>query len=161
MFKLPDDILQFQILPFLDPACDLKLVNKKFNNIDFEKYCTLIQPHGIVEEYHWKTKNMLTRYSYVNGKEHGLSESWFDDGLQRWKCNFKNGKMNGLNEIWYPNGQQKCKDNYQDDKFHGVCEGWYVGGAQLYKWNFQNGMEYGLQETWEENGLHKYREEFC
>lgn len=115
MFRIPDVILKYQILPFfLESECPLKGINKEFNKINYIKYCAHVQPHGIIETYHWKTKKIFMRYSYMNGKRHGLEERWYENGLQEYKCNYVDGILHGLCECWYENGQQEYKFNYEN-----------------------------------------------
>lgn len=68
-------LLQNTLLPYFHHPYPLKLLNKKFNTLNYEKYNTNLQPHGILETYNPKTKLILERETYKNGILNGLSEN--------------------------------------------------------------------------------------
>ncbi len=82
-------LLQNTLLSYFDIPLPLVSLNKRFSNLNYEKYNTHIQPHGIIESYHIKTKNIYQKIDYkpssgtrpkgVNGKLNGLFEEWYDD----------------------------------------------------------------------------------
>jgi len=74
-------ILQNTLLPYFCEAEPLKYLNKQFLKLNYEKYNTYIQPHGIVETCDLKTKMMRDSKTYKNGKLHGLQE-YYDDDMQ-------------------------------------------------------------------------------
>jgi antitoxin component YwqK of YwqJK toxin-antitoxin module len=98
----------------------------------------------------------LYKWNFVNGKKHGLQETWYDNGQQTCKWNFVNGRKNGLQEVWYKNGKQMCKWNYVNGQQHGLQETWYDNGREEYEENYVNGRKHGLQKGWHRNGRQEY-----
>jgi len=105
--------------------CDenlLKLINKKFYVLNYEKYNTHLQPHGIEEFYYPNNKIKQQMKTYKNGKLHGLEKIWHIDGKLWVQYNYKNGKLHGLCESWDRNGVLRYKENYKNGKKDGLCE---------------------------------------
>jgi len=117
-------LLQNILLPYFCNAEPLKLINKKFYGLNYKKYNTHIQPHGILETYHKNSKTLEDRITY------------------------KNGKLNGLSEEYYNHGQLYCRKNYKDNELDGLSEFWNESGKLCHRCNFKDGKLYGLPEYW-------------
>jgi antitoxin component YwqK of YwqJK toxin-antitoxin module len=46
--------------------------------------------------------------------KNGVVETYYDNGQQWSRTNYKNDKLNGLRETWYENGQQRSRSNFKD-----------------------------------------------
>ena len=66
-------------------------------------------------------------------------------GRQKYKENYVNGRQHGLQEGWYENGQQRHKQNYANGQKHGVQEYWCENGRQEYKKYYLDGVEVSQQ----------------
>ena len=91
-------VLENTLLPYFYDEYPLISLNKAFSKLNYEKYNTHLQPHGLWESYDFKTKLIV---KYKNGKLNGLSEEWFTNGKLYKNCWYKNSKLNGLYEIWF------------------------------------------------------------
>jgi antitoxin component YwqK of YwqJK toxin-antitoxin module len=140
--------------------CDenhLKLVNKFFYKLDYEKYNTHIKPHGIFETYYPDSKIVEKRDFWKNGEKY-ISEIWYDtrkygnNPILFKRCNYKNGKLNGLYEQWYLNGHILKKCNYKNNKLHGLYEQWYQCGQLAEKYWYKKNCKHGLYEQWYQSG---------
>lgn len=93
------------------------------------------------------------RCFYKNGKEHGLSEAWFENGTLSIRANYANGQLNGLYEEWdNVVGQQLQRVHYREGKKHGSYEEWFESGELSIRGNYENGERHGLFESWHDNG---------
>ena len=129
------ELLQNTLLPYFCEPEPLKLINIKFSKLNYEKYNTYIQPHGILETYNPKTKLLKSRKNYINSVRNGLYEEYYDiqedttiknsENLLIRK-NYKNGKPNGLYELWYNNGKLMESGIYQNGNLDGLCKKWSV-----------------------------------
>jgi len=72
-------LLQNTLLPYFCDEIPLKSTNKLFYRLNYEKYNTYIQPHGIIETYDIKTKMIRDQRTYKNGKLHGFQQCYNDD----------------------------------------------------------------------------------
>lgn len=86
------DLLQNILLPYFCYKHPLKLLNKQFSKLDYEKYNTHIQPHGILETYYKDTKSINTQKTYKNSQLNGLYACWYENGNIEIRCNFNNEK---------------------------------------------------------------------
>jgi antitoxin component YwqK of YwqJK toxin-antitoxin module len=168
-------LLQNTLLTYFSSEEDLKNLNKQFQNLNYEKYNTHIQPHGVVKTYYsngklneiktykngvldglselfYKTGKLWIKSTYKNGKLEGLWEDWYENGVLRYKINYKNGKLEGLWEDWYENGKISERYNYKNDKLDGLSETWHNNGQLYDRSNYINGELNGLSEEWYDNG---------
>jgi len=134
------DLLQNTLLPYFCEEEPLKLLNKLFWKLDYEKYNTHIQPHGIKETYYVETKIIEYRKTYKNGKLNGLYEQWRDDDTPVIKCYYKNGKLNGLYKSWWSNGQLSVTKIYENGKLNGLLQ-CRCSDGKLHRMNhYRNGI---------------------
>jgi antitoxin component YwqK of YwqJK toxin-antitoxin module len=145
-------LLENTLLPYFCNTESLNLINRLFSKLNYEKYLTYLQPHGIVETYCPNTKFIIQRVNYINGEMDGLSEEWFDNDKLSIKCNYKNGKLDGLFEEWYENGQLWIRQSFKNNNLEGLSEVWYDNGQLDYKANYKNGNYDGLFEEWYDDG---------
>jgi len=131
-------ILQNTLLPYFDDKNSLALVNKLFNNLNYEKYTTPIQPHGLKMTFDLKIKKIKEKANYKNGKLEGLYEKYYKGKLGK-RCNYKNGKLDGLYEEWWCNDRISMKYNYKNGKLHGLIKGWDPDGELNHKFNYVDG----------------------
>lgn len=92
----------------------------------------------------------LTRFE--QGKKHGPSLTWFEDGLKDEEGSYKDNKKDGLWTIWYLNGQKQSEGAYKDDKKDSLWTAWYSNGQKQWKATYREGKRDGLSTTWYENG---------
>ena len=91
---------------------------------------------SIKEEFH-ENGQLKSRINYQSkndgGKEHGLYETYYENGQLRVKGNVKDGKGHGLFEVYYENGQLRSKGNMKDGYEHGLRETYYENGQLEFK----------------------------
>ena len=51
----------------------------------------------------------------VDEAKNGVVETYYDNGQQLSRANYKDGNLDGLYEAWYENGQLESRVNYKDD----------------------------------------------
>ena len=104
--------------------------NGKLNKRRSFKYGKL---NGLSEEFTLFGDNpfhisaIICRANYKNGKEHGLSEWFHDNGQLKNTGNFKNGVAHGLQEHYW-HGELWVRENYKDGKLDGLFEHYYENG---------------------------------
>jgi antitoxin component YwqK of YwqJK toxin-antitoxin module len=90
--------------------------------------------------------------SFKDGKQDGLTTSWYTNGQKKTEANYKNGEKNGLNTNWFENGQKEAESNYKDGKEDGLTTVWYTNEQKKSEMNYKDGKEDGLAKKWSENG---------
>jgi len=118
-------LLQNTLLPYFDSAESLKFINKLFSELNYEKYNTHIQPHGVLETYYPETRVIESKITYKNGEKDGSYEVWFNkpnnNQLSK-KWYFTIGKPNGLYEEYRIDGSVFIRTNW----INGFCDNLWV-----------------------------------
>jgi antitoxin component YwqK of YwqJK toxin-antitoxin module len=133
-------LLQNTLLPYLCEAEPLKLINKLFNKLNYEKYLTYTQPHGIRKTYYSNNKNIKSIENYRNGELNGLYQKFYKSGKLYIKEYYKDDVEDGLYEKYYENGKLNqrcyCKDGYYD----GLFESWNQDGELIQQKTYKDGL---------------------
>lgn len=90
--------------------------------------------------------------SYLKGKKHGFSSSYYLNGKLNDKRSYKNGKSFGKQIGFWENGKQKFEFIYINDKREGLQKQWYESGKPYAFLTFKDDKEDGMQQAWRENG---------
>jgi len=126
-------LLENTLLTYFDEEEPLKNINKQFQNLNYEKYNTHIEPHGVKISYYPDTKIIEEKVTYANGKLNGLYEEYYSNGTLKLKTYYKNDLKNGLSEQWHNNGRKWIRSNYKDGELDGLYEAWYSNGLLFEK----------------------------
>jgi len=90
--------------------------------------------------------------SYFQGKQHGLTKTFFPNAKLETERNYKDGIGYGRHFGYWQNGNKKFDFIYINDKREGIQKQWYESGSQYYALSFTNDQENGKQKAWRENG---------
>ena len=63
------------------------------------------------QEY-YKSCQLMSERNYKDGKLHGLSRRWHDNGKLMSEHYYKDGEYHGCNRIWYNDGQLESETYY-------------------------------------------------
>ena len=92
---------------------------------------------------------ILALGQFKDGKRHGLTTRWYENGQKREEVNYKDHKKDGLGTEWYGNGQKRQEVNYKDYK-HMSAEVWKPNGEKCTKTNLKDGN--GFWVWYRQNG---------
>jgi len=145
-------LLQNILLPYFCEKEPLKFIYEFFYKLNYEKYLTHLQPHGIIETYYKDTKTIEERKTYENERTNGLWKRWYENGQLYIKCTVKDEKINGLHEQWYEKGELYNRCNYKSGLCDGLREIWYSNGRLMLKTYYKNDEIRGSYKVWNENG---------
>jgi antitoxin component YwqK of YwqJK toxin-antitoxin module len=104
----------------------------------------------IKEEY--ATGTLKSIGSYFQGKQHGLTKTFFPNAKLETERNYQDGIGYGRHFGYWQNGNKKFDFIYINDKREGIQKQWYESGSQYYELSFTNDQENGMQKAWRENG---------
>ena len=97
---------------------------------------------SVKESFH-STGKLQSRINYQpksgGGKQHGLSEWYYDSGQLKSKFNYKDGRVDGLAEIYFENGQLMTKLNHKDGRKDGLFESYDQDGKSQSKECYRKG----------------------
>jgi len=137
-----------QVAPFTGKAAGYFGDGKLHRRIDFQNG----KEHGITKSWYQSgTVESEGRYT------EGLSDSlwtWYDrDGNKRVQVTFDRGKKIGMEKQWYPNGQEKFVTTYSNDgKQNGTHSGWFENGQMKFTTSYANGLRDSLYVAWYKDG---------
>jgi antitoxin component YwqK of YwqJK toxin-antitoxin module len=106
---------------------------------------------GHIQEFYSKKKLKISG-SYLLGKQHGISRTYYSTGILRDSRTYKENLAYGRHYGYWENGNMKFDFNYFNDKMDGVQKQWYQSGSPYTALTFQNDNEIGMQKAWRENG---------
>ena len=89
---------------------------------------------------------------YGNALFSGITREKYSTGLIKSTVSFRNGKENGISETFYEGGEKETIRFYtvgEKDSIHG---GWWPGGQLKFEYHFKNGNYNGLFTEWYANG---------
>lgn len=90
--------------------------------------------------------------SFFQGKQHGVTKTFFPNGKLETERNYRNGLAYGRHFGYFQNEKMKFDFMYLNDKREGVQKQWYESGKKYYELTFTGDQENGMQKAWRENG---------
>jgi antitoxin component YwqK of YwqJK toxin-antitoxin module len=90
--------------------------------------------------------------SYWNGKQEGITKTFFPNGKLKDSRSYKDNKAFGRHYGYWANGYQKFDFIYVNEKREGLQKQWYESGKPYAFLTFKNDREDGMQKAWRENG---------
>lgn len=100
----------------------------------------------------YNTDTIKSMASYFEGKQHGISQTFFLNGQLETVRSYKNGFAYGRHFGYWENGNIKFDFIYFNDKRQGVQKRWYKSGHKYSILTFSDDREDGMQKAWRENG---------
>lgn len=109
--------------------------------------------------YQEKSKEVMTRENYVNGKLDGKVTTYYPNGKITEETNYKNGKKEGEENYYSLEGMLLKKFRYKNDKLEGpafyydaygnlVIEGFYKNEKKHGLWKYYKDGKVTLEETY-------------
>jgi antitoxin component YwqK of YwqJK toxin-antitoxin module len=90
--------------------------------------------------------------AYLNGKQEGVTTTFYPSGKMRDSRSYKNGMAFGRHYGYWENGHLKFEFIYVNDKREGINKQWYISGKPYAFLTFKDDKEHGMQRAWRENG---------
>jgi antitoxin component YwqK of YwqJK toxin-antitoxin module len=105
--------------------------------------------HGLSTEWYENGQKSLER-NLIYGMEQGSWIRWYKDGTQALIATYKDGKQVGLSRAWYENGRRKSEISYKDGKVVTIVV-WKPNGEKCPVTNVKGGN--GVEAEYTENGI--------
>lgn len=96
---------------------------------------------------------------FFNGRENGMSKSWYETGQLKEVRIFENGKKIGVHKGWWPDGKQKFEYHFSHDVYEGSVMDWFPSGKLFRNFTYKNGQENGMQVQYFSNGVLQFNYE--
>ena len=109
--------------------------------------------HGLSTEWYENGQKSLER-NLIYGMKQGSWTRWYKDGTQALIATYKDGKRVGLSRAWYENGQKKGEATFRAGKLYSVVV-WKPNGKKCIVSNIENGT--GIWVVYDEKGTEESR----
>ena len=110
------------------------------------------EPYNGYIFHKYKTDTTQKIASFLNGKEHGLTKTYFPDGTISTITQYKDNLAYGHHIHYWPNGNLKFDFSYNNDKREGLQKQWYEEGIPYCELSFIDDKEEGMQKAWRRTG---------
>jgi antitoxin component YwqK of YwqJK toxin-antitoxin module len=109
-------------------------------------------PYSGFIKYVYKSDTLKSIGSYLNGKQQGITVTFFPNGKIETIRKYKIGLGYGQHLGYWGNENKKFDFQYLNDKREGIQKQWYESGKPYFELNFSDDRENGMQKAWRENG---------
>jgi antitoxin component YwqK of YwqJK toxin-antitoxin module len=92
-----------------------------------------------------------------DGKSHGISRGWYENGQQEVEEYFSQGVSQGKRTRWFNNGSIKSEAIIVDGKISGTFRKWHDNGNKAAEAQFVEGTAHGISQGWDRDGKLKSR----
>jgi antitoxin component YwqK of YwqJK toxin-antitoxin module len=106
---------------------------------------------GTLQEF-FENRKLKSQAFYVNGKEDGITTTWYSDGKKASERVFRKGQKEGEHKGWHQHGNLSFRANFKNGIYEGILEEWHENGQPSRLKHYKHGQEDGLQQAWRENG---------
>ena len=87
-----------------------------------------------------------------DGKPHGVSRGWYENGEQEVEEHFVAGVSHGKRTRWYEDGSLKSEANIVSGKIEGTFTRWHANGARAAEAQMRAGKPHGVSRAWDRAG---------
>ncbi len=105
---------------------------------------------NLVENYPGGEQKVLI--AIKEGRAHGLSLGWYEDGQKEVEEHFVKGISHGGRIRWYTDGQMKSKAQIIEGEISGTFTSWHENGKKATEMHFIDGKPDGINKAWYPNG---------
>ncbi len=107
--------------------------------------------HGLCLEY-YRNGRQKSQWYCKNDKMHGEAKFFNLNGSPLWQGNYVNGKLHGMSREFYEDASFKRTDNYRYGKAHGLSRLFYRNGQVKWERDYKDGKRDGITKEYYENG---------
>lgn len=105
---------------------------------------------GIMTDY-FKNNTIHSETSFINGKEEGWQQIFFEDGKIAEKRFYRNGQKDSVHTGRWPNGNKRFEYHFNNGIYNGDYKEWYETGEPLKQIHYTNGTD-DWGKGWRQNG---------
>jgi antitoxin component YwqK of YwqJK toxin-antitoxin module len=99
----------------------------------------------------WPNGELKSTGSYLNGKQQGVSETFYGDGKKESTRWYSNGEKDSVHTGWWWNGNKKYEYHFRQGEYNGMFTEWYESGKMIQQVMYERGKELN-GKGWRENG---------
>lgn len=104
----------------------------------------------LVEE--WKPGLRRTEVTITDGRAHGCSRGWYENGQLEVEEYFVHGVSHGTRTRWYDSGVKKSQVKIREGQLSGVFREWHPNGCLARETPLADGTPHGEVRSWDDKG---------
>lgn len=115
-----------------------------------------------VDEYDQGQRNYHAMYypngtmrfeaDFQDGRPHGVTNQWYDSGVQRSVTYYASGQRHGSHQLWDPDGHLLYEAEYIGGALDGAATWWYNNGQKRWATYYDAGERSGIWTQWSREG---------
>jgi antitoxin component YwqK of YwqJK toxin-antitoxin module len=100
----------------------------------------------------WKPGVRRTEVTIRDGRAHGLTRGWFENGQVEVEENFVRGVSHGERTRWYDSGARRSSVTIREGQMVGVFREWHPNGRLARETPLDRGVAHGVVRGWDAQG---------
>ncbi len=104
----------------------------------------------VIEE--WGPAKRRAEVAVHEGRAHGLSQGWYENGQREVEETFVRGVSHGTRTRWYADGARKSQVKIREGQLVGTFREWHPNGQLARETSLQAGVPHGDAKAWDLRG---------
>ena len=104
----------------------------------------------IVED--WRAGQRRVEVTIVDGRAHGLSRGWYENGQIEVEEHFVHGVSHGTRTRWFAEGGKKSQVEIRQGQLTGTFREWHPSGQRARETPLRDGVAHGEVKSWDVAG---------
>lgn len=100
----------------------------------------------------WRPGQRRTEVTIRDGRAHGLSRGWFENGRLEVEETFAHGVSHGTRTRYFSDGAKKSEVKIRDGELTGTFREWHANGRLARETPLVAGVPHGEVRSWDERG---------
>ena len=100
----------------------------------------------------WTADRRRVEVTIVDGRAHGLSRGWYENGQIEVEERFVRGVSHGTRTRWFPEGGKKSEVTIVDGTLTGIFREWHANGRLSRETPLVAGVPHGEAKSWDPAG---------
>ena len=100
----------------------------------------------------WTADRRRVEVTIVDGRAHGRSRGWYENGQIEVEEHFVRGVSHGTRTRWFPEGGKKSEVKIVDGTLAGVFREWHANGRLARETPLAAGVPHGEAKSWDPAG---------
>jgi len=100
----------------------------------------------------WTADRLRVEVTIVDGRAHGLSRGWYENGQIEVEEHFVHGVSHGTRTRWFAEGGKKSQVEIRQGQLTGTFQEWHPNGQRARETPLRAGVAHGEVKSWDVAG---------
>lgn len=106
---------------------------------------------GLLVE-NWRPAQRRVEVTIVDGRAHGRSRGWYENGQIEVEEHFVHGVSHGTRTRWFAEGGRKSQVEIRQGQLTGTFREWHPNGQRARETPLRDGLAHGEVKSWDDAG---------